>query len=420
MATDKMDFHTSCSEAQVLSNPIILKIVFSCIPMKTLQKCARVCRLWAQEVENIKKTRSGMAWHYFKCAESEQGSGLESLIKEIEAFIENLYIEPQVSFIICSTNLHEEKIEHQRNRSTRHARHCAAKNKENLNINSFLEKLLPPKSRVTAITADGIIGTSSDMNVTEEMESKRCLSLILFSQFSNIRIQPLYYDQYEGNRIANYWSSRTVTDSTDEKLSNEQVKSIIFLSDEAFCPQEIGFSLYKMYMCPMIAGGFVDNIVCPSSWLTDNSRDSPFLCCVAFCGRVQVASVVIKDDINTIEEVDKIMKKLKDNKLPEKNSIGFMFACVGRGENHYGEINVESTVFRKYFPNTPLVGFFGNGEVGFEYPHVKPADVQDCSAMDEDGTSNHKFVQEQSSYIASHPPKMYHAYTTIMSLISFQ
>ncbi|XP_071115730.1 F-box only protein 22-like [Haliotis cracherodii] len=422
MATDKMDCYQSCSGAQVLSNPIILKNVLSCIPMKSLQKCARVCRLWALEVEKIKKTRHGMVWHYFKCPESEQGTDLDSLVKEMEAFIENLYIEPHVSFIMCSTNLHEEKIEHQRSRNARSARRRTARNKtENLNVNSFLVKLLPSKCNVTAITADGIVGTSSDMRVTEEMEGKRCLSLVVFSQFNNIRIQSIYYDQDEGNKIANCWSSRTDFNNIDKRVSDdEQVKGIIFLSDEAFCPQEIGFSLYKIYKCPMIAGGFVDNVVCPSSWFNDNSRDSPFLCCMAFCGRVQVASVVLKDDVKTTEGVDRIIKKLKDSKLPEKNSIGLMFACVGRGENHYGEINVESTVFRKYFPNTPLVGFFGNGEVGFEYPHVKPADVQNCSAKDEDGRSNHKFVQEQSSYIASHPPKMYHAYTTIMSLFSFQ
>ena len=42
-----------------------------------------------------------------------------------------------------------------------------------------------------------------------------------------------------------------------------------------------------------------------------------------------------------------------------------MFACCGRGENHYrGRAGLEATCFAKLFPNTPLAGLFGNGEIG--------------------------------------------------------
>jgi F-box protein 22 len=41
-----------------------------------------------------------------------------------------------------------------------------------------------------------------------------------------------------------------------------------------------------------------------------------------------------------------------------------MFACVARGTNVYGRTGVESSLFRKHFPTTPLLGFFGNGEIG--------------------------------------------------------
>lgn len=49
------------------------------------------------------------------------------------------------------------------------------------------------------------------------------------------------------------------------------------------------------------------------------------------------------------------------------SSIGLMFACVGRGRHHYqGKRNVESAAFRRHFPRTPLLGYFGNGEIGFK------------------------------------------------------
>mgnify|MGYP003350093467 CR=1 FL=1 len=48
----------------------------------------------------------------------------------------------------------------------------------------------------------------------------------------------------------------------------------------------------------------------------------------------------------------------------KRKSIGFMFACVARGSHVHGRPGVESALFRKHFPRTPLVGFFGNGELG--------------------------------------------------------
>ena len=91
--------------------------------------------------------------------------------------------------------------------------------------------------------------------------------------------------------------------------------------------------------------------------------------CVALCGpKVHVVSVILKEAVDTAKEAEKVIKRLKDCNLPEENSFAFMFACIGRGKAHYnGTENVESSVFKKYFPKTPLFGFFGNGEVGFDH-----------------------------------------------------
>ena len=59
---------------------------------------------------------------------------------------------------------------------------------------------------------------------------------------------------------------------------------------------------------------------------------------------------------------------MKESHAPaEKSSVGFMFACVARGVHvHGGREGVESALFRKHFPHTPLLGFFGNGEIGVD------------------------------------------------------
>jgi small ligand-binding sensory domain FIST len=52
----------------------------------------------------------------------------------------------------------------------------------------------------------------------------------------------------------------------------------------------------------------------------------------------------------------------------QKNSSGtpdfaLIFSCTGRGPYFYGGIDRDLELFKKTFPNTPLVGFYGNGEI---------------------------------------------------------
>jgi small ligand-binding sensory domain FIST len=41
-----------------------------------------------------------------------------------------------------------------------------------------------------------------------------------------------------------------------------------------------------------------------------------------------------------------------------------LFSCLGRGVGLYGETNFDSGLFREYFSQVPLAGFFCQGEIG--------------------------------------------------------
>ena len=126
----------------------------------------------------------------------------------------------------------------------------------------------------------------------------------------------------------------------------------------------------------------------------------PSLTCVAFSGpKVKVTTIVVKETIQTEDSFEKEVKKLKNLNLSEKKSFCFMFACVGRGRGLYDKEDVETTIFKKYYPKTPLVGFFGNGEVGFNW---FPNSGQDSGSAKE--TRNEM--------------KMFHGYTTILCFVS--
>lgn len=113
--------------------------------------------------------------------------------------------------------------------------------------------------------------------------------------------------------------------------------------------------------------------------------------------KVQGASVLLDQDVSNTKAAEDTVRRLKAAKIPEKNTLGFMFACVGRGQNYYNnQTNVEADAFHKVFPNTPLFGLFGNGEIGCDRI-VK----DDYTLCDEDSDS------------------LQHEYTTVMSLVHF-
>lgn len=143
---------------------------------------------------------------------------------------------------------------------------------------------------------------------------------------------------------------------------------------------------------------------------------------LAFCGsdRLQVASMVVPAEVNTMAEVASLLKSLKDTRVCHnvRQSIGFMFSCIGRGQYHYrGRRNVEASVFQRLFPNTPLFGFFGNGEIGFDY-------LPDYSQPE--GDSNMCVVREtvedegEGQATVKTVPNLHHSYTTIFSILAIK
>ena len=143
---------------------------------------------------------------------------------------------------------------------------------------------------------------------------------------------------------------------------------------------------------------------------------------VVFCGsedNVKVASVLIEPWFDTKEAIESKLKKLKATHIPEKNSIGFMFACIGRGQHfHEGVANLESGIFQKVFPNTPLFGFFGNGEIGYDYlpDYSKPQGDRGFSVF---GDEVHSPTEEHSGGGAQVVgPPISHGYSTIFVLMS--
>ena len=99
---------------------------------------------------------------------------------------------------------------------------------------------------------------------------------------------------------------------------------------------------------------------------------------IAFCSdRLRVTSVVLHADLSDPEKVKERLRALGTSYPPLPNrSIGFIFACVGRGKAHYdGSRDVESNAFKQLYPGIPLLGFFGGGEIGYDFPQLSTSAV---------------------------------------------
>lgn len=132
---------------------------------------------------------------------------------------------------------------------------------------------------------------------------------------------------------------------------------------------------------------------------------------------VQAASVMLQRKVRSEKRVMEELKKLKDSGICEDNSFAFMFACCGRGENHYrGKAGIEAGAFVKMFPRTPLIGIYGNGELGVSH-------VPDFKQTEDSSTTDNQKQQKMGpsrgrggEYLP--PGQFLHSFTTIFVMVS--
>ena len=65
-----------------------------------------------------------------------------------------------------------------------------------------------------------------------------------------------------------------------------------------------------------------------------------------------------RDDLKDM--LDKLKKEIKDE---SKIRFGIYFNCCGRGSYFYGNKDIDTAYISNYFPDIPIIGFFGNSEI---------------------------------------------------------
>lgn len=126
------------------------------------------------------------------------------------------------------------------------------------------------------------------------------------------------------------------------------------------------FTFSNKTVKPSVWGGVVKDLYVYNSKNPTSDDYVRFAFCVGITivGSVDSWSIVMDESYKTKELVEQRLKLFKSHISLKKHSMGFMFACCERGENMFNERNVESSIFKKLFPDIPLVGCFGDGEFG--------------------------------------------------------
>ncbi|XP_025246440.1 F-box only protein 22 isoform X2 [Theropithecus gelada] len=321
----------------VLSNLAeVVERVLTFLPAKALLRVACVCRLWRECVRRVLRTHRSVTWISAGLAEA---SHLERhcLVRVVAEELENVRILPHTVLYMADS---ETFISLEECRG-----HKRARKRTSMETALALEKLFPKQCQVLGIVTPGIVGLLDNPE----------LRVVLVFGYNCCKVGASNYLQ------------QVVSTFSDMNI--------------------------------ILAGGQVDNLSSLTSEKNPLDIDAAGVVGLSFSGhRIQSATVLLNEDVSDEKTAEAAMQRLKAANIPEQNTIGFMFACVGRGFQYYrAKGNVEADAFRKFFPSVPLFGFFGNGEIGCDRIVTGNFILRKCNEVKDDD--------------------LFHSYTTIMALI---
>ncbi|XP_006888333.1 PREDICTED: F-box only protein 22 [Elephantulus edwardii] len=369
----------------------VVERVLTFLPAKALLRVAGVCRLWRECVRRVLRAHRNVTWVSASRAEANH---LERhcLVRALAEELENVRILPQTVLYMADS---ETFISLEQCRG-----HKRAKKRTSMEAALVLEKLFPKQCQILGIVTPGIVVTpmGSGSNRPQEIEIGESGFALLFPQIEGIRIQPFHFIKDPKKTTL---ERHQLTDVG--LLDNPELRAVLVFGYNC-C--KVGASNYLQRvvntfsgMNIIVAGGQVDNLSSLTSEKHTLDIDATGVVGLSFSGqRIQSATVLLNEDVNDEKTAEAAMQRLKAANIPEHNTFGFMFACVGRGFQYYrAKENVEADAFRKLFPSVPLFGFFGNGEIGCDRIVTGNFILRKCNEVKDDD--------------------LFHSYTTIMTLI---
>uniref|UniRef100_A0A0K8RV05 F-box only protein 22 n=1 Tax=Crotalus horridus TaxID=35024 RepID=A0A0K8RV05_CROHD len=369
----------------------VVERILGFLPTKALLRAACVCQLWRECSRRILRTQQSITW----VSALEPGpSNTHVLVHVLAEDIEKVQVLPQtVLYIIADAETFSENREF-----------CVyglkkARRRYSKEIAAALENLLPTRCQVLGLVTPGVVVTpqGSGSHRPLEVEEGEAGFALLFPKIDGVKIQTFHFFKDPKKQTINE------EEFAEAGLKNNPDLRAVLLfgyntwksGSTRFLRQIVNRLNEKSII---LAGGYVESI---TSLTSENHNQPAELCGVvglAFSGpQIRCASVLLDQDVTDEKSAEAAMQRLKAAHLPEHHSLAFMFACVGRGCRFYkSKPNLEADAFRKYFPNVPLFGFFGHGEIGCDRIVTGNFVLRECNEAKDD---------------------LLHGYTTVVTLL---
>ncbi|XP_064652649.1 F-box only protein 22-like isoform X2 [Lineus longissimus] len=354
----------------------------------------------------MKRRRQESLWLLFTLPSDTDFTEASSVqvSEQIDDRLKVMSSQPSTALLFLSTSALEHPIPIPRDISSTNTRPRACK-QEKVEIPAYLRRALPDTCTLIGMTTDGIIGTVTDNCHPVELENCDAGSLLLLPKINGLGVHTFTLTE-DAFSMSN--PSREDLERISGIPDHQDIK-VLFLffgvdSSVAFTSAEdtmVKAFVYE-YKDIVVAGGYVDNLIYMNANKTKITENDVAVGIALYGDRIKMASTILDQSVKSTKKAEECIKKLKDTNIPvdsSHHSFGFQFACVGRGYHQYHKNNVEADIFRKFFPNIPLLGFFGGGEIGLNY-------LPDYSGSETSKKEIDPFL------------RMNHSYTTIMCLLS--
>ncbi|XP_051898522.1 F-box only protein 22 [Pristis pectinata] len=390
------------SGSSVLTNVAeVVEQILTFLPTKSLQRSASVCRLWRDCARRVLRRHRRLSWiatkgHSYIDEDDDQHFLLKKMIVELE----EVYVLPEVVLYMAGTDTFSIQSSSRRKKERRDESTSKSKDAE---AATKFENLLPAECKLLGVSCPGIVYTPMGSGKQRPLEVEDGIAgfALLLPKIEGVTVKRFHLSNKDFNN--NTFDQKKLQAAGLQ--DNPDLRIVILFGYNTYKPAAADF--IQRLTGPfnvrntIVVGGHVDRVFSPSSESID-CRHMYGIVGLSFSGRpIQAASVLLDEDVDTPKSVEAAMQRLKAANIPEHNTVGFMFACIGRGRNYYSKMeNVEADAFRKQFPSIPLFGFFGNGEIGCDRIVTENFSLRECST-------------------SSECDELIHGYTTVMVLVHF-
>lgn len=382
---ENQDFSESSLDskaAYVLSNVAeVVERILTFVPTKSLLRIASVCRLWRNCARRVVRTQQSLAW-VSACGPSD--CQVHALCTALTEEVENVFVLPKTVLAMVDSDAFTGQSHYYRQNKAKKVRHSSETIEELTNV-------FPRGCDIMAVATSGIVLTPSGSGVQQpkEYQSGEAGFAVMLPNVEGVNVKPFHFCKKSMSPAALREAGL---------VDNPDLRVVLLFVYEAHLSG--GARFFNQVLDPLakskalIAGGLVETVFSPSRQCCRQGAYG--LMGLALSGpKVQGASVLLDQDVVCPKTAEAAIRRLKAAKIPERNTVGLMFACLGRGQNYYHhQANVEADAFHKVFPNIPLFGFFGNGEIGCD-----------------------RIVRDDYTLCDTDTESLQHEYTTVMTLV---